>query len=333
MDEISTGYADNPDQKTSINSSEEYAPNHQLILSQSEDSGNVDQIEAKPNVFHLDKTDAGLTSASQSCEQFLDNQEPELAAHDCTIDVDRVSCSVCPEMFASQSDMVARMSMQHGDTDVKPYACHLCHRSFLRANLLNIHQRTHTGERPFQCEFCGRRFTVRSDLNKHHRLHVDGYLYKCKLCGKEIKTSRESSDHKRMHEGGIVCQICGKQFTRQLNMQAHMRGTHGGERNFQCADCGKSFIYSQNLRHHRRTQHVAPRTHKCSVCHANLATIEELRIHVAENHPDSGPSPESHYQLMYLVDQLDPDEDDDVANNLVVTVMSDIALVQSTSAV
>ena len=165
----------------------------------------------------------------------------------------RVPCPSCPKTFTLERSMRAHFATFHDPDPVsKPFSCDLCGRSFGRASLLAAHRRTHSGDRPFQCELCGRRFICRADLNKHHRLHVDGYLYKCRLCGKEIKTSRESADHRRHHAGGIVCPICGKTFTRYLNMKAHVRGTHGGERRFSCAECGKSFVYAQNLRYHRR---------------------------------------------------------------------------------
>ena len=165
----------------------------------------------------------------------------------------RVPCPACAKTFTVERSMRTHFATFHGlETVPKPFACDVCGQAFVRANLLAVHRRTHTGDRPFQCEICGRGFICRGELNKHHRLHVDGYMYKCGLCGKEMKTSRESADHRRQHAGGIACPVCGKHFTRYLNMKTHVRGTHGGERRFVCVECGKSFVYAQNLRHHRR---------------------------------------------------------------------------------
>jgi len=188
----------------------------------------------------------------------------------------RVPCPACTKTFTLERSMRAHFATFHGTEAVpKPFACDVCGRSFVRANLLAVHCRTHTGDRPFQCEICGRRFICRGDLNKHHRLHVDGYMYKCRLCGKEIKTSRESADHRRQHAGGIVCPICGKSFTRYLNMKAHVRGTHDGERRFVCSECGKSFVYAQNLRYHRRAHRTSSQKATTSVTGNSAVSVVE----------------------------------------------------------
>lgn len=183
-----------------------------------------------------------------------DRQGPEVPSAQST----RVPCPACTKTFTLERSMRAHFATFHATDPIpRPFACDFCGRAFVRANLLAVHHRTHTGDKPFQCEVCGRRFICRADLNKHHRLHVDGYMYKCRQCGKEIKTSRESADHRRQHSGGIVCPVCGKSFTRYLNMKAHVRGTHGGERRYACGQCGKTFVYAQNLRYHRRTHGAA----------------------------------------------------------------------------
>jgi len=190
--------------------------------------------------FHCNICDKDLNSAIEHATHRAMHRE-------------RVPCPECGKTFTLERSMRAHMLTFHSDKEiVKPFECDICGHSFVRANLMVIHRRTHTGEKPFQCEVCGRRFICRGDLNKHTRLHVDGYMYKCKICDREIKTSRESADHRRMHTSGIICPICGKSFTRYMNMQAHVRGTHEGERRYKCEECEKTFVYAQNLRYHRR---------------------------------------------------------------------------------
>ncbi|KAI8806616.1 hypothetical protein BJ742DRAFT_815500 [Cladochytrium replicatum] len=53
----------------------------------------------------------------------------------------------------------------------KRYRCNKCEYSAKRAEHLNRHRLTHTGNRPFNCPRCPRSFSRQDALQRHHRIH------------------------------------------------------------------------------------------------------------------------------------------------------------------
>ncbi|KAK0390072.1 hypothetical protein NLU13_3645 [Sarocladium strictum] len=64
--------------------------------------------------------------------------------------------------------------------------CQFCKREFNKAEHLQRHQRSHTGEKPFQCQECGRRYG-RSDVLLRHMKHMHK--------GSSVNGSSNASDH------------------------------------------------------------------------------------------------------------------------------------------
>ncbi|KAL5969946.1 Zinc finger protein SNAI2 [Taenia solium] len=53
----------------------------------------------------------------------------------------------------------------------RPWNCHFCDKAFSRKWILQVHERTHTGEKPFHCPVCQRPFADRSGIQKHMKTH------------------------------------------------------------------------------------------------------------------------------------------------------------------
>src|ERR1700761_4870667 len=52
--------------------------------------------------------------------------------------------------------------------------CTSCFKTFSKAEPLNRHIRSHTGEKPFSCSICKRRYSRNDVLIRHIRSHCDG---------------------------------------------------------------------------------------------------------------------------------------------------------------
>ncbi|KAB8225072.1 hypothetical protein BDV33DRAFT_164515 [Aspergillus novoparasiticus] len=51
------------------------------------------------------------------------------------------------------------------------YECPICNKRLVRKNILEDHQRIHTGEKPFRCSECGKGFARNYDKKRHEKIH------------------------------------------------------------------------------------------------------------------------------------------------------------------
>ena len=96
----------------------------------------------------------------------------------------KYACVVCNSATYNISSHVIHMKQEHGIMNIKArraeqnvrekqlFRCKICYRSYTYKHVLQIHQRTHTGERPFQCQVCQRRFRRSHHLKQHMRHHT-----------------------------------------------------------------------------------------------------------------------------------------------------------------
>ena len=109
------------------------------------------------------------------------------------------------------------------------FSCLKCEKKFTRAQVLKIHERTHTGDKPFSCSQCDYKFSTSCDLKRHERTHNGGKPFSCSLCNYKC--------------------------TQLSNLKRHER-THTGDRPYSCGKCDKIFKQSSNLKKHEIKNHT-----------------------------------------------------------------------------
>ncbi|KAK7869426.1 hypothetical protein R5R35_008155 [Gryllus longicercus] len=192
-------------------------------------------------------------------------------------------CKVCGSSFVAQCLLDIHNRTHTGE---RPFLCDVCGATFIRQSQLASHSTIHTGERPYECDFCGKTFRQKSHLNLHLPLHTGKRPYRCDVCGKTYVQKQEFIEHKNLHTGERPhrCDICGIGFRRSHNLRIH-KFRHSGEWPFRCDVCGKTFVQKNRLTQHMAS-HTGERPYKCDVCGKELRTkwslVVHARIHTGE---------------------------------------------------
>uniref|UniRef100_A0A667WQQ4 C2H2-type domain-containing protein n=1 Tax=Myripristis murdjan TaxID=586833 RepID=A0A667WQQ4_9TELE len=139
--------------------------------------------------------------------------------------------------------------------------CPICvGRSFVNANKLARHMRTHTKEKPFSCPICAMTFSQSYHMTRHLRNQHSAGQYVCSKCGTGLKSWAELADHRRTHCPELLsCPDCDKKFEKS---SLHMR-THTKDKPFSCPICAMTFSQSYHMTRHLRNQH---NRHFCPIC-------------------------------------------------------------------
>lgn len=138
-------------------------------------------------------------------------------------------------------------------------------------------------EKKFQCDFCPEKFHNKSAFQIHEKTHNSQELV-CFMCEKKYLDRYSLRYHLRTHGIGlqIRCELCGKNFTKQSRLQAHINSIHKNIRNFQCQHCDKAFKAKIHLDNHM-LQHSGDRPFECGQCgerfRHKLSLISHARIH------------------------------------------------------
>ncbi|KAG0425060.1 hypothetical protein HPB47_027745 [Ixodes persulcatus] len=135
-----------------------------IFLTMGEETGNGGQeLEETPtaNVGELSCSDCGWLFSSG--ERLYGHQ---WSAHNRE---DFIRCRYCP-FSAKSAPTMAKHERTH--TVKKPFACHICRKTFAQKFNLKTHQNVHTREKTFQCNKCGKAFAYLGGLKTHLKMHT-----------------------------------------------------------------------------------------------------------------------------------------------------------------
>jgi len=109
-------------------------------------------------------------------------------------------CNDCEKYFSTSHGLEVHVRRTHS-SDLKPYPCDLCSKTFGHSLSLAQHRTTHTQERCFQCKTCGKCFKRSSTLSTHLLIHSDTRPYSCIHCGKRFHQKSDMKKHTYIHTG------------------------------------------------------------------------------------------------------------------------------------
>uniref|UniRef100_A0A8C5Q536 Uncharacterized protein n=2 Tax=Leptobrachium leishanense TaxID=445787 RepID=A0A8C5Q536_9ANUR len=176
-----------------------------------------------------------------------------------------VNGDMCPASKWKSSSMSTNGFVRHGASERSfnslgaqgkdtPYSWFFYDKTLLQQTEISPKQGKATELRPYKCSECDKSFTVKSNLIKHHRIHTGERPYKCAHCSKSFSRNSHLITHQRTHTGErpYKCNECDKSFIQNSVLIQHQR-IHTGERPFKCDQCNKSFSQKSCLIRHQRT--------------------------------------------------------------------------------
>lgn len=135
------------------------------------------------------------------------------------------------------------------------YQCRFCEKHHSRKDVLEIHERTHTGAKPYKCKSCDKCFRQKRQMKIHERVHSGERPYQCVFCtrsfAQKVTLTRHTLIH--FHEKPFQCQFCNDTFIRKEILQKH-EIAHNGDYPVKCKFCDAHFgsLYVKALRNHEK---------------------------------------------------------------------------------
>ena len=154
----------------------------------------------------------------------------------------------------------------------KPFQCELCLIRFKQETSLNCHiASVHEGKKPFlQCEYCNMKFTSKRFTDQKWSL---------------MRHIASVHDGKKRFE----CDICNKQYTNKVGLEAHISTDHVGEKPFQCSSCDAKYAYKAHLSRHFQIVHQGIKPFQCTICKVKFTNKGSLNKHVDSVHEGKKP--------------------------------------------
>ncbi|XP_058450250.1 zinc finger protein weckle-like isoform X2 [Malaya genurostris] len=136
------------------------------------------------------------------------------------------------------------------------------------------------------CESCDASFRTRSMYVYHlQSKHPDSaeLSHGCSICPKRFPSEKKAKLHEYVHlpsDQKMVhpCSYCDKKFSKLVNVQAHIKAVHIGERPYICEECGKAFGTKGALKEHQIT-HSDEKPFQCIHCPKRFKNLPRLKTH------------------------------------------------------
>ncbi|KAH8700815.1 hypothetical protein BGW36DRAFT_425620 [Talaromyces proteolyticus] len=79
----------------------------------------------------------------------------------------------------------------------------------------------------------------------------------CEICGRKFTRRANCREHTRRHDPKqrtiVSCKDCGKTFGRKTDLKRHYSTVHDGEKRFSCERCGRAYSRMDTLHRHNKT--------------------------------------------------------------------------------
>ena len=118
------------------------------------------------------------------------------------------------------------------------------------------HQIVHDKKKKYKCDKCSSSFEQRFELESHTKVHTkpDSHI-KCAYCDEMFMENSQLVKHIDWHRSGkhpLQCDICTMVFPSAPKLTQHVKEVH--DKHY-CQICGKGFLYQAELQRHESNAH------------------------------------------------------------------------------